>query len=383
NGPRCRVAWPGLSIEGRCPKQKCEAFGKLVIHSAGYRDYNLLIDESRCPMCKEIIKPITPGFNKCIWRIIYKQKSGKIVKIPFNKCQNEYCSFNMTYSKPGEYERVVINVKESNPPKPKVEGQEQKQQQEEERVVVPAFIDCGLCSKPLDTRDKSISEQMKCGHFYHLACALAWILRGLDCPHCMNQKLDVQIQPYSPNQFKLKFAVQGQTQYHNGEPVTVIPCTNIITPNFRSPLLIIDPNFNVKWTKQDFQRLGRLGQGGFGTVRLMKEIQTGKLMAVKEMNYETEDEIEILGFFVDDDVKAFLIMEYCEGGNLHQYINDMKNKGKMISEQDAWTFISQMASAIFQMHSNGVIHGDLKPSNVLLTRDRKIKLGDFGLARKL
>ncbi|KAA6394917.1 MAG: putative Serine/Threonine kinase domain protein [Streblomastix strix] len=61
----------------------------------------------------------------------------------------------------------------------------------------------------------------------------------------------------------------------------------------------------------------------------------------------------------------------------------MKKSGQMISVQDAWSFISQMASAIFQMHSNDIIHGDLKPSNVLLTRDRKIKLGDFGLARKL
>ncbi|KAA6399527.1 MAG: putative serine threonine-protein kinase nek2 [Streblomastix strix] len=94
--------------------------------------------------------------------------------------------------------------------------------------------------------------------------------------------------------------------------------------------------------------------------------------------------IEPLGFFVDEEeFKAFLIMEYCEGGDLHQYIEDMKKSGQMISEEDAWTFISQMVSTISQMHFNGIIHGDLKPSNVLLSRDRKIKLGDFGLARKL
>ncbi|KAA6354533.1 MAG: hypothetical protein EZS28_049940, partial [Streblomastix strix] len=76
-------------------------------------------------------------------------------------------------------------------------------------------------------------------------------------------------------------------------------------------------------------------------------------------------------------------MEYCEGGDLQKYIEDMKKNGKMISDEDAWSFISQIVSAISQMHTSGIIHGDLKPQNVLLSRDRKIKLGDFGLAKKL
>ncbi|KAA6367632.1 MAG: putative Serine/threonine protein kinase, partial [Streblomastix strix] len=94
--------------------------------------------------------------------------------------------------------------------------------------------------------------------------------------------------------------------------------------------------------------------------------------------------IEPLGFFVDEEeFKAFLIMEYCEGGDLQKYIEDMKKSGKMISVEDAWLIFSQLVSVISQMHSHKIIHGDLKLSNVLFTRDRKIKLGDFGLARKL
>ncbi|KAA6394916.1 MAG: putative regulator of nonsense transcripts 1 [Streblomastix strix] len=112
--------------------------------------------------------------------------------------------------------------------------------------------------------------------------------------------------------------------------------------NPQSPLLIIDPNFNVKWTKQDFQNNGRIGSGGFGTICLVKEKQSGKHYARKEMNYGTPKEIEMvncevriikeineifhrssqsqnsfshviepLGFFVDEDeFKAFLVMEY-------------------------------------------------------------------------
>ncbi|KAA6387731.1 MAG: putative serine threonine-protein kinase nek2 [Streblomastix strix] len=160
---------------------------------------------------------------------------------------------------------------------------------------------------------------------------------------------------------------------------------------------------------------GRIGSGGFGTICLVKEKQSGKLMARKEMNYGTPKEIQMvncevriireineifrnssqsqnsfshviepLGFFVDEDeFKAFLIMEYCEGGDLHKYIKDMKKRRTSISIQDAWSFISQLISAIYQLHSHRIIHGDLKPQNILLNKDRKIKLGDFGLARKL
>ncbi|KAA6361622.1 MAG: putative serine threonine-protein kinase nek2, partial [Streblomastix strix] len=159
----------------------------------------------------------------------------------------------------------------------------------------------------------------------------------------------------------------------------------------------------------------QIGSGGFGTICLVKEKLSGKLMARKEMNYGTPEQIDMvnnevriilemhemfrsssqsqnqfihivepLGFFVDEEeFKAYLVMEYCEGGDLQKYIEDMKRNGKMITVEDAWSTISQLVSAISQLHSHEIIHGDLKPSNVLLSRDRKIKLGDFGLARKL
>ncbi|KAA6388516.1 MAG: putative Serine/threonine-protein kinase Nek5 [Streblomastix strix] len=146
-----------------------------------------------------------------------------------------------------------------------------------------------------------------------------------------------------------------------------------------------------------FIKIRKLGFGGFGVVWLQKEISSGNLVAIKELRYYSEDEklnvnneikvqkdsyeifsqsspsfihiVKPYGFFLNDKGdKAFIVMEYCSGGDLNTYIKDMIRKGTEIN---------------IELHSHDIIHGDLKPQNVLLTKDFKIKLADFGLAREL
>ncbi|KAA6393677.1 MAG: hypothetical protein EZS28_010793 [Streblomastix strix] len=61
----------------------------------------------------------------------------------------------------------------------------------------------------------------------------------------------------------------------------------------------------------------------------------------------------------------------------------MKEYGTMITPQKAFEMIGQIASSLYQLHSNGILHLDLKPENVLLVNGFKVKLSDFGLARQL
>ncbi|KAA6354266.1 MAG: putative NEK/NEK6 protein kinase, partial [Streblomastix strix] len=49
----------------------------------------------------------------------------------------------------------------------------------------------------------------------------------------------------------------------------------------------------------------------------------------------------------------------------------------------AWEIVCQIAQSVQQLHANNIIHGDIKPENILLTEDFKVKLADFGLSRKL
>ncbi|KAA6391384.1 MAG: hypothetical protein EZS28_013087, partial [Streblomastix strix] len=87
-------------------------------------------------------------------------------------------------------------------------------------------------------------------------------------------------------------------------------------------------NLNVQWKESDFDLIKNIGSGGFGIVSLIREKSTYTLM-------------------------------------------------------EAWDYVEQITSALQLLHSVGIIHGDIKPANVLLTGDNRIKLADFGLARKL
>ncbi|KAA6363690.1 MAG: putative Serine/Threonine kinase domain protein [Streblomastix strix] len=76
-------------------------------------------------------------------------------------------------------------------------------------------------------------------------------------------------------------------------------------------------------------------------------------------------------------------MEFCEGGDLRKFIENLKKPGMKISPQRVWDILTQIAFSLNQLHSKGIIHSDLKPENILLTKDFKVKIADFGLSKQL
>ena len=80
---------------------------------------------------------------------------------------------------------------------------------------------------------------------------------------------------------------------------------------------------------------------------------------------------------------AAIIMEYCEGGDLkniidEKYYNEMKFKKPEILD-----IINQTSEGLYYLHSKGIIHRDIKSSNIFLTKDNTVRIGDFGLAKKI
>ncbi|KAA6397888.1 MAG: putative NEK protein kinase [Streblomastix strix] len=208
-------------------------------------------------------------------------------------------------------------------------------------------------------------------------------------------------------------------RFQNDKPEISTLAVKILTVVAKHGDKLTALTINIQFGFQYFmEELTLIGNGGFADIYLVREISTSSLVVWKKMNYETlqqkqmiNNEIQLnkeyydlskkkysfsskssqfnniiqpLGSFVDDnEQKAYLVLEYCEKGDLGDYIKQLKKKGEDVSIDLAWQILAQMADSINLLHTNNIIHRDVKPGNVLLTKDFKVKLSDFGLGYKL
>ncbi|CAD8066570.1 unnamed protein product [Paramecium primaurelia] len=149
-----------------------------------------------------------------------------------------------------------------------------------------------------------------------------------------------------------------------------------------------------------YQIVKVLGEGGFGKVMLGKHKVTGEQVAIKLIdsgklwnaedidlvfreaevmkNLRHNNIIKILNYYTLPNMQVVLIMEFLQGGDLVEYIQE---KGGL-SEEEARVIFRQIAEAIRYCHDKRLIHRDLKLENVLLTSkaEKMIKIIDFGIA---
>ncbi len=106
------------------------------------------------------------------------------------------------------------------------------------------------------------------------------------------------------------------------------------------------------------------------TKRMLKEVRSAG-----RLNHQNIVTIYDYG----EDVLPFVVMEYVEGESLESL---RKKKGKF-SMNELYPIIKGVASGIDYAHSMGIVHRDIKPDNILLTKDYVPKITDFGIARIL
>jgi len=144
-----------------------------------------------------------------------------------------------------------------------------------------------------------------------------------------------------------------------------------------------------------------VGQGGMAKVYLGFDKVLNRDVAIKVLQEEFKDNEQFLNKFKreaqaagklshphivniydtgnDNDI-YYIVMEYVDGGTLKDYINA---KGKL-SYREGINYALAIASALGQAHKNNIIHRDVKPQNILLTRAKRLpKVADFGIARAI
>ena len=144
-----------------------------------------------------------------------------------------------------------------------------------------------------------------------------------------------------------------------------------------------------------YQILDRLGAGGFGTVYLAMDRLLNRKVALKVPHHQGDEQgllleprimaalkhtniVELITVEKKDDT-FFMVLEYVDGESLDKLIR----RERTLAPSRALEIAIDVTSAIGFAHSHQVIHRDLRPANILLTRDGVAKVTDFGTSRFL
>ena len=86
---------------------------------------------------------------------------------------------------------------------------------------------------------------------------------------------------------------------------------------------------------------------------------------------------------VEEQQMMCLVLELCENGDLNDKIKEKKQKNEFFSENEILQYFYEILQGLYYLHKNRVIHRDLKTLNIFLTKNNHIKIGDFGVSKKL
>lgn len=165
-----------------------------------------------------------------------------------------------------------------------------------------------------------------------------------------------------------------------------------------------DPLDGVLGTRPDCRYVKRklLGQGSFGSAWRVEESATGRVLAAKVMdlnNMSAKDrgfvtnEVRCLSRCnnphivrcdnsVEKDGMLLIVMEYADGGDLYRQIKARQQNMRYFREHEVIFIFLQLCLALDHIHTNKMMHRDLKTANILLTTTGLVKLGDFGFSRQ-
>ena len=169
---------------------------------------------------------------------------------------------------------------------------------------------------------------------------------------------------------------------------------------------ILDSNVEDPLSIDGYIIKERIGVGSYGRVYkvlknniyyVLKEIPLNSSNAEEKINM-VQNEAKILSSLNNKYIVKFyksfkknqsiyILMEYCENGDLCSFLNQIKKKRKgknhFLNEDFVWKLFIQMCIGLYHIHSKKIIHRDIKTLNIFLTKDLDAKIGDLGVAKVL
>jgi len=149
-----------------------------------------------------------------------------------------------------------------------------------------------------------------------------------------------------------------------------------------------------------FQVLSKVGQGAMAVVFKAKQLSLDRVVAIKVLPKRLSESREFVDRFYREGKAAarlnhanivqaydvgesggyhYFVMEFIDGKTVYDLLAD----GKPMREKDAVQMLIQCAKALQHAHEQGLIHRDVKPKNLMLTKGNDVKLADMGLAREV
>ena len=152
-----------------------------------------------------------------------------------------------------------------------------------------------------------------------------------------------------------------------------------------------------------YREIQQIGRGSYGYAMLVESKQNKQKFIAKKIPIEmltTKEkeaafqEAQILKSLQHHNIVSYqhsfvnkgtliIVMEYCGSGDISIYIKKAKEKEMHLEEDTIMNWFSQMCLGLDYVHKKRILHRDLKTSNIFVTDDQCVKIGDFGISKVL